>query len=205
MASLLLVLLALIVFAVDYGYHQYNKTHRQKGFSWAKFTPGAIVSEVRNKIAATVFTRGKAGASIRNRITPINRRSNGQTNARQILASYSSGWRGLTQAQRDGWDSAAQNFPQQDNLGQTIYLTGAQLYARCNANLELIGGTPITAAPSPTSFPVLSLTSLDMDASDEELSLVFSPTVPTGYTMVVRATSPKSAGKSFFGKSNDQG
>lgn len=167
----------------------------------AKFTPGAIVSEVRNKIAATVFTRNKYGASIRNRITPINRRSVGQTSNRQILASYSSGWRGLSQAQRDGWNSAAANFPQQDNLGNTIYLTGAQLYSRCNANIELIGGTPIVNAPSPTSFDVLALTGLTMSAAGGTVSLAFTPTVPAGYSLVIRGSAPVSAGKSFFGKS----
>ena len=47
---------------------------------YAKFTPGAIISEIRNKIAATVFSKNGAGAIIRNRITPINRRTTLQTN-----------------------------------------------------------------------------------------------------------------------------
>lgn len=173
----------------------------KSGMAFAKMTPGAIVSEVRNKIAATVFTKNRYGAAIRNRTTPINRRSTGQTEARQQLSSFSSGWRGLTQAQRDGWNSAAANFPQQDNLGQTIYLTGAQLYNRCNLNLQLIGEAPIVDAPSPTSFDVLAITGLTMTADDGVISLAFTPTVPAGFAMVVRATAPFSAGKEFVSQS----
>lgn len=168
----------------------------------AKFTAGFGISEIRNKIGATVYTKNRAGAAIRNRTTPINRRSVGQTQKRQQLASISSGWRGLTQAQRDSWNSAAPSFPQQDNLGQTITLTGAQLYARCNANLLLIGGSAITTAPTPASFAVLALGALSATASTGVFTAAFTPTpVPTGFNLVVKCSAPVSAGKSFVGNS----
>ena len=167
---------------------------KETGLAFAKFTPGAIVSEVRNKIAATVFTKNGAGAAIRNRITPINRRSTNQTNRRQRLASLSSQWRGLTEAQRAGWNSAAGSFPVQDNLGQTIFLSGAQLYNRCNANLLLIGQATIADAPTPTSFAILTA-GASLPDSAGTFTQAFTPTpVPTGFNLVIRATGPKSAG-----------
>jgi len=202
---LLTILLVLFALGADIGYHLWLSKHpkfRNGGFAFAKFTPGAIVSEIRNKIAATVYTKNKAGASIRNRVTPINRRSSGQSLRRQQLSSLSSQWRGLSQAERDSWNAAAANFPQTDNLGQTVFLTGAQLYARCNANLLLIAGTPIDIAPAPVSFDVLGFTSLDATADDQVISLAFTPTVPTGYAMIVRATAPVSAGKDFVPQSS---
>jgi hypothetical protein len=198
---LLAVLLALFALGVDYSYHQWLSHHpifSKGGHAFAKFTPGAIISEIRNKIAATVYTKNKAGASIRNRVTPINRRSPNQTLRRQQLASLSSGWRNLTQAERDGWNAAGASFPQTDNLGQTVFLTGEQLYVRCNANLLLTGNAQITSAPSPASFAVLAFTSLAATADDGVISLAFSPTVPTGFELVVRASAPVSAGKSFM-------
>lgn len=173
----------------------------QPGRLYAKMTPGAIVSEVRGKIAATVFGRNKGGAVIRNRITPINRRSTSQQLRKQLLASFASQWRGLTQAQRDSWNSASLNFPQTDNLGQVIYLTGEQLYIRSNANLVMIGQSQITSAPTPSSFDVLAFTSLDATADDGVISLAFTPTVPAGFSMVVRATPPLSPGKQSPGRS----
>jgi hypothetical protein len=168
----------------------------------AKFTPGAVVSEIRNKIAATVFTKNAAGAAIRNRVTPVNRRSTNQSNRRQRLASLASSWRGLTDAQRASWNAASASFPTQDNLGQTIFLTGEQLYIRCNANLLLIGQAQITSAPTPTSFAVLALGAISFDASSGTATVAFTPTpVPAGYTLVIRATAPVSAGKSFVSQS----
>jgi hypothetical protein len=167
----------------------------------AKFTPGAIVSEVRNKIGATVFTRNASGASIRNRITPINRKSTGQTTRRQSLGALASGWRSLTQAQRDSFNAAAKNFPRQDNLGQTIIPTGEQLYIELNSNLVLVGAAQITTAPAPVAFPVIAASSLTVEDTPV-VSVAFSPTVPAGFAMVSRATRPVSAGKSFFGGSD---
>lgn len=167
----------------------------------AKFTPGAIVSEVRGTIAATTYSKNKGGAILRNRVTPINRRSTNQTQRRQILAALASAWRSLSQANRDSWNNASPNFPQSDNLGQTIFLTGEQLYVRCNANLILTGNAQITSAPAPTSFDVLAFTSLTATADDGAISLAFTPTVPTGFEMVVRATPPISPGVSFVPQS----
>jgi len=167
---------------------------------YAKFTPGAIISEIRNKIAATVFSRNRAGAIIRNRITPVNRRSSLQTVARQRLASQSTAWRGLTQAQRDSWIAAAPNFPQQDNLGQTIFLSGEQLFVRSNINLIIIGQPAITDAPVPAVF---SVTTLAINVlSSIAMTLDFTPTpVEAGFSLVIFATSGKSAGREFIQES----
>lgn len=202
--TLLLTLGALLLLGIDIGYHSWlskQPEYKNGKVAFAKFTPGAIISEIRNKIAATVYTKNKAGASIRNRVTPINRKSSNQTLRRQQLAGYSSQWRGLTQAQRDGWNSGAANFPQTDNLGQTIFLTGEQLYVRCNANLVLTGNAQIDDCPTPASFEVLAFTSLTATADDGVISLAFSPTVPSGFELVVRASAPVSAGKSFISDS----
>lgn len=173
---------------------------KSTGMAFAKFTPGAIVSEIRNKIAATVYSKNASGPIIRNRVTPINRRSNGQTQQRQTLSSLASGWRGLTQAQRDGWNAAASNFPQTDSLGQTVILTGEQLYVRCNANLTLTGNTLITDAPIPTSFAALTASIASLTASAFTVGYTPDP-VPTGFSLVIRATRPVSAGKQFFAQS----
>lgn len=167
---------------------------------FAKFTPGAIISEIRNKIAATVYSKNGSGAIIRNRVTPINRRSTLQTNQRQLLASLASAWRGLTQAQRDGWNGASPNFPQTDSLGQTVTLTGEQLYVRSNANLVLIGQAQIVNAPAPTSFAILAMGATVLTAG--AFTQAFSPDpVPAGFSLVFRASRPLSPGKNFIGAS----
>ena len=199
MLLLKLVLLFLIADAVFALYLSITGKSRSS-LLFAKFTPGAIISEIRNKIAATVFSKNGAGAIIRNRITPINRRTTLQTNQRQLLASLSSAWRGLTQAQRDGWNNAGPNFPQTDSLGQTVILTGEQLYVRSNANLVMISQSQITDAPAPTSFAILAMGATVLTAA--AFTQAYTPTpVPAGFSLVFRATRPLSPGKTFIGKS----
>lgn len=198
----LIVLLAIIflIEAVIIAFAPKNWFTASKHQLYAKFTPGAIISEIRNKIAATVFSKNKAGAIIRNRITPINRRTTVQTEARQLLASLASSWRGLTQSERDGWNSASPNFPQTDSLGQTVLLTGEQLYVRSNANLIQIAEPQITSAPPPTSFAILSFDGIVLTVAAFTVGFLPDP-VPVGFSLVFRATRPVSAGKQFFGQS----
>lgn len=197
--ELLLIILAL--FVADYAIHEVarikaKKSGSNKGVLHAKFTPGAIVSEIRGKIAATVFSRNRGGAVIRNRIKPINRRSVGQSTRRQTLGSLASGWRGLTQTQRDSWNAAAQNFPVQDTLGQTIFLSGEQLYVRFNANLILIGEAQITTAPSPFAFAVYTATlTAEDDTVAASFDIAFTPDPMTaGNTLAAFATRNLSPG-----------
>lgn len=197
--TLLYFILAL--FVADYATHQVmayksKKSDSKSGFLYAKFTPGAIVSEIRGKIAATVFSRNRGGAVIRNRIKPINRRSTGQSTRRQALGSLASAWRGLTQTQRDSWNNASQNFPLQDTLGQTIFLSGEQLYVRFNANLLLIGESAIDTAPSPFAFAVLTASlSAEDDTVAAAFDITFTPSPMTaGNTIAVFATRNLSPG-----------
>jgi len=175
---------------------QMRKSGNSNGLAFAKFTPGAIVSEIRGKIAATVFSRNKGGAVIRNRIKPINRRSVLQSSRRQVLGNLASSFRGLTAAEIAGWNSAAANFPLQDTLGQTIYLSGEALYVRFNANLVLIGESQITAAPAPFAFAIFTATIAVEDATvAAAFDITFTPSPMTaGNTLAVFATGSLSAG-----------
>ena len=166
----------------------------------ALFTPGAIVSEVSGKIAATVYSRNKGGAVIRNRRTPINRRSVAQSTRRQGLSSFASAWRGLTAAQRAAWNAAGPSFPYQNKLGQTKQLSGISLYVQFNQNLALIGASSISSPPA--SFAFASFTTTLTAASTPALSLAFTPTpMPTDNNLAVYATANLSPGVAAPNKS----
>lgn len=192
---LILFFLADSAFALYLGIR--GKRTKPGGISlFAKFTPGAIVSEIRGKIASTVFARNRGGAIIRNRIKGTNRRSTLQTNVRQRLSALASEWRGLTELQRGSWNNASPQFPTQDNLGQQIFLTGEQLFIRSNANLILIGEAQITDAPIPTSFPAITASFTVL--TDAAITVGFTPDpVPAGFKLVIFATAGVSAGRSF--------
>ena len=140
----------------------------------AIFTPGAIVSEISGKIAATVYTRNRGGNVIRNRRTPINRRSVKQSQRRQGLGNLASSWRGLTQVQRDSWNGATGNFPYQNSLGETKFLSGEQLFIQFNQNLLLIGSATIDTAPSAFAFATFTLSLAAADTPS--FAVTFTPT-----------------------------
>lgn len=119
---------------------------------------------------------------------------------RQLFANISSNWRGLTQPQRNSWIEAAPDFPYQDSLGQTKFLTGAQLHQKLNLNRLVIGEALIQSAPPQTSFPEFAISGVSATAAT--LEATFTPAaVPVGFTAVFYATRPLSAGKDFVSKS----
>lgn len=172
----ILFLLFLLVDIIGHGIAKFRSSGRKdkSGRLYAKFTPGAIISEISGKIAATIFTRNRGGNIIRNRRTPINRRSVLQSIRRQGLGNLASSWRGLTEAERGSWNSATGNFPYQNTLGETKFLSGEQLYIQFNQNLLLISQSTIQTAPAPFAFATFT-TDLTSAATIPAVDLAFTP------------------------------
>ena len=89
---------------------------------------GALVTDGRGKIGGQVASRNRSGAYMRNKVTPVNPQTDAQQRSRSILASFSEGWRGLTEAQRAAWNAAVSQFETTDVFGDTIQPTGKNLY-----------------------------------------------------------------------------
>jgi hypothetical protein len=69
---------------------------------------------------------------------PTNPNTNSQAFSRSALGTVSAAWRDLTANQRNAWEACAAEFPIVDSLGQTVVLTGAAQFVRCNtARLRL--------------------------------------------------------------------
>lgn len=163
----------------------------------AKF--GAIVVAGSGKIGGHVASRNRAGAYIRTKVTPINPQTASQSAVRNRLAGLSSGWRGLTVAQRIAWNAAVQDFARTDVFGDIKNPSGFNLYQRLNNNLLNIGEAAITVPPQPLAvhaFTGLSLTAADGTVA-EAMALTFAPAIDADHKVKVFATPPLSAGKSF--------
>lgn len=161
----------------------------------AKF--GAIVVAGSGKINGFVASRNRAGAYFRTKVTPVNPQTTSQSIVRSRLTGLSQAWRGLTQTQRDGWNSAVGDYARTDIFGDLKNPSGFNLFQRLNNNLLLIGETMISDVPNAGS--VFGFTSLSAagDASDSSLDLTFAPAIPAGTAVKVFATAPVSAGKAF--------
>jgi hypothetical protein len=129
----------------------------------------------------------------------VNPQSSAQLTARNRFTTYSQGWRGLTESQRQQWLAAVSDFQRTNVFGQTMTPSGSNLYQLLNNNLVNIGEAAISVPPLPAavgSFVPTSLTAEDSTVA-ASLSLVASGNVPANTAIKVFATSPQSAGRSF--------
>jgi hypothetical protein len=158
---------------------------------------GAVVTDGRGKIGGHVLSKNRAGAYMRTKVTPVNPNSTYQVGVRQRLKTLAIAWRGLTPAQRIQWNSAVGDFKTSDLFGDIRRPTGFNLYCRLNANLTLAGGTAIVVPPLPLAvLAVTTLTPSQVHAG--ATSITYAPTpVPALHQMIIRATQPMSAGKTF--------
>lgn len=164
----------------------------------AKILTTAIVADIRNKLNGSVFSKNRYGSYVRTKVTPVNPQTTAQQNARNLLSTNSQAWRGLTEAQRQGWIDAAANFPFTDIFGNTKTLSGSALYIKLNNNLVAAGQAAIPDAPAPVAIPQLIITSLSAAETVPAVSLVFTDTpVPADFSIVVQTTGNVGAGKSF--------
>jgi len=160
---------------------------------------GALVVDGRGKIGGQVASKNRAGAYMRNKVTPVNPQTSAQLSARNRLTTYAQGWRGLTQAQRDAWNAAVSDFARTDIFGDLKNPTGFNLYNRLNNNLVLVGQSAITSPPLPASVGEVVASSLTAEDGTvaESLSLALGDDVPANTAIKVFATAPQSPGKSF--------
>lgn len=163
----------------------------------AKILMTAIVADIRNKLAGSVFSKNRYGSYVRTKVTPVNPQTTSQQNARNRFSTNAQAWRGLTQAERDSWISAAPSFPIIDIFGNSKILSGSTLYQQLNSNLALIGAALIASAPTPVAIPALAFTSVTSDDSANTVIIAGTTPVPAGFAMVVMATPNVGAGKSF--------
>lgn len=164
----------------------------------AKILTTAIVADIRNKLNGSVFSKNRYGSYVRTKVTPVNPQTTAQQNQRNRLATNSQAWRGLTEAQRQGWINAAPSFPITDIFGNQKVLSGNVLFVQLNNNLESAGAARLTAAPTPVEIPALSLVALESDAATQTLELEFDPAaVPAGFKICIQATGNIAPGINF--------
>ena len=156
---------------------------------------GAIIVDGRGKIGGHVMTKNRQGSAMRTKVTPTNRSSNTQQAIKSRLSGFSKAWRGLTDAQRSAWNSAAPDFQRHNIFGDSYSPTGFNLYQIINQNLAVIGVAAVSSPPVSTApTPLTALSSLALTAA--AMTSTFAPTpVAANNKLVVEATRPLSAGK----------
>lgn len=167
----------------------------------AKFTSGPAIGSASGSAGGTTFSRNRFGAYIRRRAVPVNPSSAKQLIVRARLGNLSQSWRGLTAAQRLAWNTQAPSIVLTDALGQQYSPTGQQLFVSVNLNRLVVGLAQATTPPANPTQAVITSASATVVGSTGVATVTFAPAIAVGSFYLLRATSPKSAGRNYFGRS----
>ncbi len=148
-------------------------------------------------IAGTVHSHNRAGQYTRNRRAPVQPIGTGRrAQVRAAFSAASGGYAYLTEPQRAAWASFGAGHPITDSLGQTVVLTGQQMYVRVSATLANIGQSFSATPPASASAP--DITPITLTASVASgLSLGFTAGA-TGQYIAVAVSQPVSPGRMFW-------
>jgi hypothetical protein len=147
--------------------------------------------------AGNTHSHNRAGQYRRNRRSPVQPVGTGRRAfIRGNLTAASQGWNALTGAERASWSSFADSHPITDSLGQSIKLTGQQMYVRVGASLLNVAQSLPTDPPSDLDSGSLSGVAITAAAGTPALSVAYTVSPTTGYLLI--AFSPQvSPGRSY--------
>jgi hypothetical protein len=140
---------------------------------------GSVVSDIRGSIGGTVYSRNGGGAYAKARIKGTDPKTAKQQVVRSIMSGLIGTWAALTSTVRGNWGVYAREVPLINRLGDSINISGYNMWCRTKAISELIGVAAPAAAPTVMYLaegdPSIAITP---DASSSNVSIVFDNTLP---------------------------
>lgn len=159
---------------------------------------GMMVVDGRGKLGGHVLTKSRNGASVRTKVTPTNPQTSYQQQNRAIFGQLSSNWTGLTEAQRQAWNSAVKEFEKTNIFGDLKAPAGRDLYISLNRNILQAGGTEILVPPKKEGIKPNAITSVDFDDTNEVIDITLQNALDTNEVMLLYLTEPMSPGRYNF-------
>jgi hypothetical protein len=162
----------------------------------AKINLGALAQDVRGSLAGTTFSKGRSGAIVRQKVSPVQPRTARQLAQRAVFTQSSQGWRDATDDQRAAWNNWAANHKVVDVFGMARILSGIAAYTRVNA-------TRLTAAlaqindPPADETPVANAASAAAVGATGIVTVTFAAAPADGSVFLVFTTQGVSPGVSF--------
>jgi hypothetical protein len=165
----------------------------------AKAKYGGGIQDLRGSIAGQVHSRNTYGNYIRQKVSPVQPRTARQLEVRELFATLSRRFSNiLTDEQQEAWRQAAASTPVRDVFGDSITLTGINLYTRLNSLRVLAGLQPLNWPPPVEEVEALGEFTANWDPGDRALTAAFTPSpVPTGRYLFIWATEPLNPGVAF--------
>lgn len=148
-------------------------------------------------LAGQTASHNRAGQYYRNRRSPVQPIGTGRRSfIRAAFGAASIGWASLTAPEQAAWTSFAAGHPITDSLGQSVVLTGQQMFVRCQTSATNVGAGPISDPPASTAVPDVTAatftfsvaTGISVDgftgAADDHVAVAFSRPVSPGVSFM---------------------
>lgn len=149
-------------------------------------------------IAGTTSSHNRAGQYTRNRRTPVNSPGTGRKAVvRGNFSQASKGYAALTAAQQAEWTSYALNYPVVDALGQSIKLSGHQMYISIASQCLNVGAAVPTDPPLSNAVVSPVVTASSFVKSTGVLSMTLAGTAPATDWICIAFSKGRSSGTSF--------
>ena len=147
-------------------------------------------------IAGLTHSHNRAGQYTRNRRAPVQPVGSGRRAiARANFAAASIGWASLLGAQMEAWETFAAQHPVTDSLGQSVILTGHQMFVKVNAT-RLNVGSAATQVP-PSDLAVTDLSGLSISAALNDGIQIEGFSTATGNKLAFAVSRSMSPGRKF--------
>lgn len=146
-------------------------------------------------IGGATHSRNRAGQYKRNRIAPCQPTGTGRRAVtRAAFGQASSAWGALTRTQQEAWVAYADSYPYTDRLGQSIKLTGHQMFVAINAQNANAGQLFREAPPTTNEQASYSGVELTAAAGTPALSLAANEDGEAG-NILIALSPPQSSGR----------
>jgi hypothetical protein len=162
----------------------------------AKIKFGMMMTDARGKLGGQVFSKNRAGAYIRTKVTPTNPQTSAQAQVRSNLATLSTGWNSLTAPQIAQWNGSVEDWASTDVFGDIKKPTGKNLYVKLNVNLLNSGQSAIVTPPAKIELPALVDIAVDVTIATGTLEIDGLPVFADGVYQV-EACAPVPRGVNF--------
>lgn len=162
-----------------------------------------LLAQASGSLGGTVFSRNRGGMYTRSRSVPTNPNTGAQAAVRANLAMCSQAWMLLSDANRSAWATYAANVAMTNRLGDTVFLTGQQMYLRTNCVRVQCGLTPVDTGPTTYNLGEIGDISLEApDVSTQAMGFNFNEDMAwvttTGAFLAIYVSRPVAPSINFF-------
>lgn len=162
-----------------------------------------LITQGSGSIGGLTASRNKGGNYLKARSNPVDPGSAAQVAQRARIQLFSANWTDvLTAAQRLAWNDWAETQSRVNSLGDTIQVSGQNLYIAGNSLLAQAGGAAVTAAPIETAQPPTDIIFGSVDTTNDFNCLVDAGGNPWAAEddsfLLVFASTNVSKGRTFF-------